>query len=120
MKNRNRGIVSLVAGIFCGVMFLSSCNESSGIYKAGTYTATEKGYVEDITVEVEFDSDSMVSVKIIEQNETVGVGDKAIGELPDKIVESQTYEVDAVTTATVTSDAIKSAVKDCMEQAKTN
>ncbi|WP_186802619.1 FMN-binding protein [Lacrimispora celerecrescens] len=29
-----------------------------------------------------------------------------------------TWEVDAVASATVTSDAIKAAVKDCIEQAK--
>jgi major membrane immunogen (membrane-anchored lipoprotein) len=33
-------------------------------------------------------------------------------------VEELTWEVDAVASATVTSDAIKAAVKDCIEQAK--
>jgi major membrane immunogen (membrane-anchored lipoprotein) len=33
-------------------------------------------------------------------------------------VEELTWEVDAVASATVTSDVIKAAVKDCIEQAK--
>jgi major membrane immunogen (membrane-anchored lipoprotein) len=42
----------------------------------------------------------------------------AEGYAGDVEVEELTWEVDAVASATVTSDAIKAAVKDCIEQAK--
>ena len=44
-------------------------------------------------------------------------GGVAIAQLPDKIVEAQSYEVDAVSGATITSEGIKSAVAKSLEQA---
>ena len=41
----------------------------------------------------------------------------AIDELPSRIVEAQTWDVDAVSSATFTSDAIREAVRDCLAQA---
>jgi fumarate reductase flavoprotein subunit len=37
--------------------------------------------------------------------------------LPGEIVEAQTYAVDAFSGATITSNAIMTAVKDCIDQA---
>ncbi|MDR2051854.1 MAG: FMN-binding protein [Treponema sp.] len=110
--------VALAAAVLCILTLSAGCRKSSGAYNAGVYTATAKGYAGDVTVEVTFDRDSILSVKVTDQNETAGFGDRAIGELPKKIVETQTYEVDGFTSATVTSNAIKAAVKDCVEQAK--
>jgi fumarate reductase flavoprotein subunit len=97
-------------------MLLAGCK--AAVYQAGTYRATEKGYGGDLTVEVEFDRSSILSVKVTRQNETLGFGDKAIEELPKKIVELQTVEVDAISSVTLTSETIKAAVKDCIRQAK--
>ncbi|SET93073.1 FMN-binding protein [Lacrimispora sphenoides] len=107
-----------IAAALCILALFAGCGGSSDTYKAGTYTAAAEGYAGDVEVEVEFDQDSLLSVKITDHNETVGIGDRAIEELPAKIVEELTWEVDAVASATVTSDAIKTAVKDCIEQAK--
>ncbi len=104
--------------ILCTLALFTACGGSADTYTAGTYTATEQGYVGDVTVEVKFDRDSILSVNVTDQNETVGFGDKAIDAIPGEIVEAQTWEVDAVTSATVTSDALKAAVKDCIEQAE--
>ena len=70
-----------------------------------------------MTVEVKFDSESILSVTILDQNETERVSGRALEEIPERIVEAQTSEVDAITSATVTSDAIKTAVTDCIRQA---
>lgn len=104
--------------VLCMMVSLAGCSGSSGIYEAGTYTASAEGYGGDVSVEVEFDKDSIVSVTVTDQNETVGIGDRAIEELPSKMVETQTWEVDGITSATVSCDAIKAAVKDCINQAK--
>lgn len=99
------------------LLLLTACGDSSGTYRAGTYTATAAGYAGEVTVEVAFDKNSILSVTVTEQEETVGIGDRAAEELPDQIMQAQTWDVDAVSSATVTSDAIKAAVRDCMEQA---
>ncbi len=110
-------ITSMVIPVLCAIAVMTGCSSSS-LYNEGTYTASAEGYDGSVAVEVKFDKKSIVAVNITEQNETVNVGSKAVEELPAKIVKAQNYEVDAITGATVTSNAIKTAVKDCMEQAK--
>jgi uncharacterized protein with FMN-binding domain len=117
IERREKMKKALVGIAAASLLLLTACGNSSGTYKAGTYTATAAGYGGDVTVEVKFDRDSILSVTVTEQNETAGIGDRAVEELPDQIVQAQTWKVDAVSTATVTSDAVKTAVRDCMEQA---
>lgn len=107
----------LMTAVLCLASLLTGCGSKPELYHAGTYTATAEGYAGDVSVEVEFDKTSILSVKVTDHNETVGFGDRATEELPGKIVEAQTWEVDAISSATVTSDAIEAAVKDCMAQA---
>lgn len=105
---------------FSSVLLLSGCSESRGsgsAYQAGTYTASAEGYGGDVTVEVEFDNESILSVTVLSQNETESVAGQALKEIPEQIVEAQTSEVDAITSATITSDAIMTAVADCIQQA---
>ena len=70
-----------------------------------------------ITVEVEVDGSDILSVNVTEQNETVGIGSVAIEQLPQAMVESDSILVDGVATATVTSDALKAAVRSALEDA---
>ena len=58
-----------------------------------------------------------MSVHVLSHSETVNISDRAIDELPSQIVEAQTWDVDAVSSATFTSDAIREAVRDCFAQA---
>ena len=80
-------------------------------------TASAEGYSGPVTVEVEFDGSSILSVHVLSHSETVNISDRAIDELPSRIVEAQTWDVDAVSSATFTSDAIREAVRDCLAQA---
>ena len=89
----------------------------AGLYKAGTYTETAEGINGDITVEVTFSEDEILSVEITDHSETEGIGTLAIAELPEKIVEDQSLSVDGVSGATVTSGAILSAVEAAVEDA---
>lgn len=91
---------------------------ASGLsFKPGTYTATTEGHGGDITVQVTFSEKAITAVKIQKQGETAGLGDQALQEVADKIVQGQTLAVDAVSGATDSSDAILSAVADCVTQA---
>lgn len=85
-------------------------------YIPGTYTAVAMGMGE-ITVTVTVDEEKILSVTIEGPNETEGVGSHAVEELPAKIVAANSTQVDGVSGATITSDAIKLAVKDALSQA---
>lgn len=108
------------------VMGMAACTKkvvdtpTSGIYKAGTYTATAKGHNGDVKVEVVFDANAIVSVKVLEHKESASISDAPIERIPGQIVEKQTLAIDTVSGATFTSNAILTAVEDCVKQAGGN
>ena len=54
------------------------------------------------------------SVEILSNHETVGVADRALTEIKQKIVETKSTEVDTVSGATITSNAIMNAVQNAL------
>ena len=72
---------------------------------------------EDIVVEVTATADEIISITVTEQNETPGIGSVACETLPEAIVAAQSIQVDDVSGATVSSNAIKDAVKQALEDA---
>lgn len=83
-----------------------------------TLTGMAKGYGGDVSVTVEVNGNDIVSVKAVGEKETEGVGSKAIDELPGKIEKANSTDVEAVSGATVTSNAIKEAVNKALEGVK--
>lgn len=101
---------------------LSGCsNESSvsknGIYTPGTYSATAKG-MGTVKATLTFDSDKITDVVLDLSAETPSIGQAAAEELIAQILDKQSHEIDAVASATVTSNAVSKAVKNCIAQAK--
>ena len=86
-------------------------------FTAGTYTASAQGIGGDVTVEVTFEADKIVSVVVTAHNETPGLSDPAINGVPAAIVAQQSLAVDTVAGATVTSKAILAAVAECVKLA---
>ena len=113
---------SILACVLAGALLLSGCSNtaasgSAGKYTAGTYEATAQGYGGSVTVTMTVDADSITDVKAVGENETEGVGSKAIEQLPGAILEAQSCEVDGIAGATFSSDAVLAAAKDCLAQA---
>lgn len=91
--------------------------EYSKAMTAGTYTATARGHHSDVTVEVTVSDEAIESVTVVDDDETYNISDAAIDTVPGRIVEHQSVNVDGVAGATMTSQAILNAVRDCIEQA---
>lgn len=118
VRTHEKRVQSVLFSVLVGALLLcAGCGKSGDIYTAGVYTASAEGYSGPVTVEVEFDGSSILSVHVLSHSETVNISDRAIDELPSQIVEAQTWDVDAVSSATFTSDAIREAVRDCLAQA---
>lgn len=83
-----------------------------------TLTGTAKGFGGDVIVTVTMDGDKIVKVEAQGPDETEGVGSTAIDQLPEKIVEVNSTDVDAVAGASITSNAIIDAVNNALELAK--
>ncbi|MEG0935302.1 MAG: FAD-dependent oxidoreductase [Clostridia bacterium] len=84
---------------------------------AGTYTATAAGFGGPIEVSVTTSADAIISVEVLSNSETAGIGSTAVERLPGAIVAAQSLKVDAVAGCTVSSTAILTAVKDALTQA---
>lgn len=70
-----------------------------------------EGYGGTLKVMVTMDQGKLQSVQITEHHETDGVGTRAIDALPDRMVTAGTWDVDGVSGATRTSDALRQAVR---------
>ncbi len=76
-----------------------------------------EGYGGTLKVTVSMNGSDITSVKVVEHNETEGVGTKAIDTLPQAIAEADSIDVDSVSGATITSEAIKQAVSQALGEA---
>ena len=91
---------------------------ASGLtFTPGTYTATEQGLASPVTVTMTFDETMITDVSIDCAGETPDIGAVIGPEMAQKIVSAQSADVDAVSGATITSDAIRKAAVNCISQA---
>ena len=117
-------------GIACGVLLvllaIFSIISSNAMPVAGvkdseipenavTLTGTAPGRNGDVTVEVIADQGRIYRIKVLDHQETEGIGSEAIKQLPAAIFQSQDLrEVDAVSGATISSTAVKQAVVNAL------
>lgn len=123
-----RKIITTLA-VLSGILLLGGCSASdtkqvktyeiaeAGTWTDGTYTETAKGKKGNFEVTVTIQNGNIASVTVSDNEETPDKGGVAIAQLPEKIVSAQSYDVDVVSGATVTSDGIKEAVARCLEKA---
>lgn len=110
------------AGLFAAAMPQAARAEeaaasaSAGLVP-GAYTASFPGRNGDITVTVLVSEDAIVKIEVASHTETAQFGGKALAEMPQQMVDAQSVQVDTFTGATVTSNALKAAVADCLGQA---
>ncbi|MBQ8081157.1 MAG: FAD-binding protein, partial [Clostridia bacterium] len=77
----------------------------------GEYTGTGTGMHSDIQVKVTVADGKIANVEVLAQDETPGISDPAFAQMPQRIIDAQSADVDVVTTATYTSNGIIAAVK---------
>ncbi len=96
---------------------LSSTAYAAPTFTPGTYKAEATGIHGPVAVEVTFSKEKIEKIAVVSQKETPGIGTLAVDALPAKMVEVQSPKVDAVAGATITSNAIRTAVEACVKQA---
>jgi uncharacterized protein with FMN-binding domain len=69
-----------------------------------------------LVVKVRMNGNTISSVEVVSNHETTGISQKALVEIPKAIVKNQSTKVDAVTGASMTSNAIMSAVEDALSK----
>nr|WP_295681424.1 FAD-binding protein [uncultured Lachnoclostridium sp.] len=86
--------------------------------KDGEYEASVAGQEGTMTVKVTITGGKIANVEILEQHETESIAKGALESIPKAIVDANSVNVDAYSSATLTSNRIKEAVAACLEQAK--
>lgn len=114
---KKRGVCAAVVSVLCCLMMLGACAEQS-VYAPGTYTGTAAGFGGMVSVEVEVDESCILSIKATGDEETKGIGSEAVEKLPNKMVEANSADVEGVSGATFTSEALKQAVGTALKQAQ--
>ena len=94
--------------------------QAGGDLKDGSYDITVDGRNGKMTVTTVIKDGAIAEVKIGDNTETPEVATTALEQLPQAIVDAGTPFVDAVTGATITSDAIMEAVKGAITAAGGN
>ena len=89
---------------------------SAGIYTPGTYTATATGLGE-VTMTATFSETEITDIQLDLSNETDTIGQAAGEDLIAQCLEAQSSEIDGVSGATLTSNAVKKCLDDCIAQA---
>ena len=116
LKGSLAGAASLaMAGI--GLSAVNTAAHADGIYTPGTYSATADG-MGTVTVTATFDANSITEILLDVSGETPSVGQAAKDELISQVMAAQSADIDGVSSATITSTAVKTALKNCIAQAK--
>ena len=85
----------------------------------GTYTSSAKGCLSDVEVTVTVSGGKVSEVAIDASGETPELGGAAAETLADALTKAgSTNGVDAVSGATMTSEAVFTAMNDCLSQAQ--
>lgn len=107
----------IVSILLCAALLMTASLAMAQSFTPGTYTATVAGRNGDLTVEMTFDENSIVSAAVTAHQETAGIEDPAINQIPEKSVSGQTLAVDTIAGATITADAVLAAAAECVAQA---
>lgn len=107
---------------FVIVLTLGGCGtanetEEQSKYTEGVFEGTGEGKNGPIVAEVTFSKDKIEKINIKEHHETEGLSDKSIKEIPEAIIENQSLDVDVVSGASLTNEAVFEAVEEAIEKA---
>jgi len=106
----------LLSCVLCALLTVTIVGCGSK-FEGGTFEGTQRGFSSDIKVSVTINEEKVITDITTESAESPDIGEAAIDLLTQKIITGNTTEVDAIATATVSSDAFLAAVNAAIESA---
>ena len=107
---------SALAACNAGPSSSTAASTGEAIYTPGTYTGTATG-IGEVKVTMTFSETAITDVVIDASNETESIGGVAAPTLRDALMAAQSTEIDNISGATITTNAVKKAAASCIEQA---
>ena len=112
----------ILAGILCAVLLgirswtTEQAKKVDAPDTAKTQKVTVAGFGGDMTLEVTADAEKLYGVNVLSNSETQGIGSKAVEALPALMVEKQSFNVDGIAGATVSSTALRTGVEQAIKE----
>lgn len=103
---------SALAACNAGSSSSTAASTGEAIYTPGTYTG-----IGEVKVTMTFSETAITDVVIDASNETESIGGVAAPTLKDALMAAQSTEIDNISGATITTNAVKKAAASCIEQA---
>lgn len=123
MKNEKfLSYLVILAGILCAVLLgirswtMEQAKKVDAPDTAKTQKVTVAGFGGDMTLEVTADAEKLYGVNVLSNSETQGIGSKAVEALPALMVEKQSFNVDGIAGATVSSTALRTGVEQAIKE----
>ena len=112
-------ILGIVLALYIANTGTVPAADNADTYTDGTYTASAQGCLSEVGVTVTITGGKVTDVDIDASGETPELGGNAAAALAEQLTETGTTTgVDAVAGATMTSDAVFTAMDDCLSQAQ--
>jgi fumarate reductase flavoprotein subunit len=97
-------------------LILFGCSNNTIKYEDGTYYGKGEGHHGEIKVEVLVESSKIIEVEIVEDYEIPGLREIVFKEISNKIIKKNTWQVDDISGATLTSKGVKEAVENALNE----
>ena len=114
MKNKKKTLgISLSALLATGLLTMNAF-----ALEDGTYSAAAMGMDGDVPVEITIEGGAITAVTVDVSGETPGIGAEIGDEIVQQILDAQGADIEGVSGATVTSDAVRAAVEAALAAAE--
>ena len=113
-------VVLLILGALLNIVLLKNVRSPGEIVAEDTpddavvLTGVGQGRNGPVEVEITATADKIYGIRVLNHQESDGIGTEAARLLPGKIYESQSLMVDSIAGATISSDAIKEAIVNAL------
>ena len=104
-------------GLFCALTMVTAMAGTCLAAEGETFTGTAKGFGGDVSVSITLADGTLTGAEITGEQETPNVGGEAMKVMQESMVSNQTVNVDAVSGATFTSNAVLEAVGAAVAEA---
>ena len=113
MKRKMRAAAAVLAAVLAASVAMPRTGLAE---EAQTFSATEQGCAGEVTVTLTFDGDVLADVTAEGASETPSIGGRALELLPQQMLAANSVEVDGVSGATFTSNAVLAAAAAALEE----
>lgn len=117
-KNNSISVQDIESDLYGINDLIANEHDSFSLGKDQFIGASNKGIGGKLVVRVTYKDRTIKKIEIVENHESEDIAQKALKEMPERIVNSNSTDVDAVSGASTTSNAIKSAVNSAIDKAK--